>query len=594
MLPARNLKSVPTAPASGNLSYNLPGMHERTDSLPQQSKTALEVTEDLPVLEAAAVRGSQRGSGASVARNAVIVGGAFIASRLLGVLREVAIAAEFGTSADYDAYVAAFRIPDLLFLIVMSGAFGSAFIPIFAGFFARDDEAGAWKLASAVLSYTLVILLALSLAVFVLAEPLMRFVIAPGLDPEQIQLATKLTRVLLFSPLLLGLGIAFKGMLEAQERFALAAIAPVLYNVGIIFGALVLTAPFGIYGLAYGVIVGAFLHAGIQFVGLLRTRMRLKWELRRDVPGLRQVTTLMGPRIIGQAAFQVNFIVLTNFASRLAASSVGALNYAFQIFMLPYGVVALSLSTVIFPRLSREFELGHLGDMKNTLNRALGPVIFLSIPAAIGLVTYRTSIVQTLFQIGSFDQESTSLVAGALPYFGVGLLGWALIEVLTRAFYAMQDTRTPVTIAVSAVVLNILLSWLLSQEIGYQGLALSISIASSVEAILLVAILQRRIGFVQPGLLGSATRSLLAGTLFFPYAVWSGRLLAEATDPALGRSIGTYIMFGYALGTAVAVYLGCAYVVGSPELLTLSTRIPIVGRHASRLLAPRYDFDAKA
>jgi len=547
-----------------------------------------EETVELPQLALEQSSLGESNAGTSVARNAAIVGGAFVASRLLGVLREVAIAAEFGTSADYDAYVAAFRIPDLLFLIVMSGAFGSAFIPVFAGFFARRDEEGAWRLASAVLSYTLVALAIASALVLVLAEPLVSWLIAPGLDAERTELATNLTRLLLLSPLLLGLGIAFKGMLEAQERFALAALAPILYNAGIIFGALFLTGRFGIYGLAIGVILGALGHAGIQFAGLLRTRMRLTWLLNRDVPGLRQVGRLMAPRVVGQAAFQINFIVMTNFASRLSTSSVGALNYAFQVFMLPYGVIALSLSTVIFPRLARQFETGRLGEMKETLARALGPLIFLSIPAAIGLVTYRQSIIQVLFQIGSFDAQSTSLVTGALAYFALGLLGWAVIEALTRAYYAMQDTQTPVIISVSAVVLNIILSWVLSRTMGYRGLALSISIASTVEAAVLLAILQRRIGIVSRELLGRAGRSLLAGALFVPYAWWSGNLLGDATDPDVRRTIWTYLLFAYALGTAVAVYLAIAYAVGAREVLELTTRMPVIGPRIERLIGPRF------
>ncbi len=523
-----------------------------------------------------------------MARNAVIVGSAFILSRVLGVVREIAIAAKFGTSADYDAYVAAFRIPDLLFLLVMSGAFGSAFIPVFAGFIARRDERGAWRLASAVLTLTVLALILFSIAVLIFAGPLMTLVVAPGLDAERTLLATNLTRLLLLSPLLLGLGIAFKGILEAQERFALAAFAPVLYNAGIIFGAVALTGPFGIYGLAIGVIIGAALHAGIQFGGLVRGQIWLEWLPRLSVPGVRTVGRLMAPRVVGQAAFQVNFIVMTNFASRLSTSSVGALNYAFQLFMLPYGVLALSLSTVIFPRLSRQFELGQIDEMKVTLARALSPMIFLSFPAAIGLYAYRQSIVQVLFQVGSFDEESTRLVAGALAFFTFGLLGWAIIEALTRVFYAMQDTRTPVIISVSAVIINILLSWILSNEMGYRGLALALSIASTIEAIALFAILQRRIQIASRELVARALRSLLAAIAFLPFALWSGEHLAEATDPARGRSVQAYLLFGYGLFTAVAVYMAVAYILRSRDLEQMGRRIPGLGRRIQPFLVARY------
>lgn len=525
----------------------------------------------------------------SITRNAVIVGSAFIASRLLGVVREIVIASRFGTSPDYDSYVAAFRVPDLLFLIVMSGAFGSAFIPVFGGMLSKDDREGAWRLASAVLTYTLVALAVTSALVLVFAGPLVRFVIAPGLAPEQSELATNLTRLLLLSPLLLGIGIAFKGMLEAQERFALAAYAPVFYNLGIIFGAIALTPQFGIYGLAYGVVIGAFFHAFIQFVGLFRGGLQLRWNLDRATPGLMEVVRLMGPRVLGQAGFQVNFIVMTNFASRLGPSNVGALNYAYQLFMLPYGVLALSLSTVIFPLMARQYQAGSLERMKATLSQALAPLLFLSFPAAAGLFFFRTSIVQVLFEIGSFGNQSTRLVSEALAFFAVGLIGFAVIEAVTRAFYAMHDTRTPVIISVSAVLINVILSAVLSQWIGIGGLALALAIASTIEMLLLAVILQGRIGAFARAFWSSTGRSVLATLVFSPIAFWFGNMLGEATDPSVaGRSVQTYLVFGYAVVTMALAYFVVAWVMGAAETLQIARRVPVLGASVARLLEPRF------
>jgi putative peptidoglycan lipid II flippase len=528
------------------------------------------------------------GVGASVARNALIVGSAFVASRLLGVVREIVIAARFGTSADYDAYVAAFRIPDLLFLIVMSGAFGSAFIPVFGGMFGKGDRDGAWRLAGVIITATLVVLVVASALVLVLAGPLMRWVIAPGLAPEQSELATDLTRLLLLSPLLLGLGIAFKGILEAQERFALAAYAPVFYNLGIIAGAVVLVPAFGIYGLALGVIAGAFLHAGTQFVGLLRGGMRLLLGLDLSTPGVSEVARLVGPRILGQAAFQINFIVMTNFASRIGHNSVSALNYGYQIFTLPYGVLALSLSTVIFPLMARQFAAGQVGEMKQTLSRALAPLIFLSVPASVGLFCFRTSIVQVLFQVGSFDARSTELVAEGLAYFALGLLGFSVTEAVTRAFYAMHDTKTPVTIAVSVVVLNIALSALLAWRIGFGGLALAMALSATFEMVALAIVLRGRIGGLGGALWGSVGRTLLASLLFLPLAYWIGDQLAGVTDPAGGRSLGLYLIFVYGLGVAGLSYVALAYVAGAPELPAMARRIPVFGARVVGFIEPRY------
>ncbi|MEX2425471.1 MAG: murein biosynthesis integral membrane protein MurJ, partial [Thermomicrobiaceae bacterium] len=509
----------------------------------------------------------------SVAMNAGIVAAAFVVSRLLGLVREVLIARQFGTSPEYDAYVAAFRIPDLLFLIIMSGAFGSAFIPVFGGFVSRAEFDRARQLASTVLTYTVIILLLISQIVFFLAGPIVGSLIAPGLDENGRELAVNLTRLLLLSPLLLGLGAAAKGMLEAQDAFTLPAIAPILYNVGIIFGAVALAPEYGTYGLAYGVVVGAAAHATIQFVDLGLRGWSFRPSFNLHTRGLGTVARLMAPRIIGQAAFQVNIIVMTNFASRIGESRVSALNYSFQLFMLPHGVLALSLSTVIFPLMARQFELGQLQEMKRTLTRALGPLLFLTFPSAIGLIAFRESIVQMILEFGSFSTESTNLVATGLAYFAVGLIAFALVEAITRAFYAMQDTRTPVIAAVLTVAANIGLSWVLAPILGHGGLALSISITTTVEAAVLIIVLYRRIGGLGSPLLLSVLRTGIAATIMAVVALIMGGPIAEATDPTDGRSIWSVGLFLFSMATAGATYICAAWYLRAPELLMLIDRL---------------------
>lgn len=509
----------------------------------------------------------------SVAANATIVAAAFVVSRVLGLLREILIARQFGTSGDYDAYVAAFRIPDLLFLVVMSGAFGSAFIPVFAGFLSRGEQDRAWRLASAVLTYTVLTLLVVGQLVFLFAGPLMRDIVAPGLAPPQQELAVNLTRLLLLSPLLLGLGAAAQGMLQAQDAFTLPAVAPILYNLGIIAGALLLAPTMGVYGLAVGVIVGAAGHAGVQFVGLIRRGMHFSPTLSRRVQGLGEVARLMAPRLVGQAAFQINFIVMTNFASRLGESKVSAINYAYQVFMLPHGVLALSLSTVIFPMMARQYELNQLDDLKVTLRGALGPLIFLTFPASVGLFAFRTSIVQVLFQFGSFSDESTRLVAQALAYFSVGLVAFAVVEAVTRAFYAMHDTRTPVTVAIVTVIANIALSAYLAPRLGHGGLALSIALTTVVEMAILLTVLYRRIGGLGRGLLESTIKAAAATAIMAVVALRFAGPLAQVTDPSDGRSIAGMVMFVVTLGATGITYLVSAYYLRAPELFETLDRV---------------------
>jgi putative peptidoglycan lipid II flippase len=431
---------------------------------------------------------------ASFARSASIVALALVASRLLGLVREIVLANRFGTSSDFDAYVSAFRIPDLLFLVIMSGAFGSAFIPVFAGFLTHDDRHGAWRLASAVITYTALITVALGALAFVFADPLMGYVVAPHLPPDAHDLAVRTMRLLLLSPLLLGMGIAAKGILEAQYQFTLPALAPVVYNLAIVAAAIVLAPRYGITGVVAGVIAGAALHVTIQVPGLIRTGMVFRPTLAPLTPGLAEVGYLLLPRIVGQAAFQINFVAVNHFASGAGEGSVSGLNYAWQMMMLPNGVLALSISTVVFPTLTRQFERRDLSGFRSTFMDALKPLLFLLLPASIGLFVFRTSIFQAVFETGNFTSESTVLSANPLAFFALGLIFYGLVEILARTFYAMKDSRTPVAAGIIIIVFNIVLSAAVVDRFGHAGLAMSLSLSTGLEAVILLAILERRLG----------------------------------------------------------------------------------------------------
>jgi putative peptidoglycan lipid II flippase len=505
-------------------------------------------------------------TGRSMAGNATIVAVAFAVSRLLGMVREIAIAARFGTGEVYDAYVAAFRIPDLLFVVVMSGAFGSAFIPVFGGYLAQGDADRAWHLANTLLTWTVVVLLAVALGISFLAEPLIARVIAPELSADAQALAVNLTRLLLLSPLLLGLGAAGKGMLEAQDAFTLPAVAPILYNVGIIVGALALAPVMGAYGLAAGVLIGAAGHVLIQFVDLLRRGLRYRPSLSLQTEGLGEVARLMGPRILGQAAGQSNLIVMTNFASRLGEGSISALNYANHLVLLPHGIIAMSLSTVIFPRMARQFARGERDEMRCTLMDGLRPLLFLVLPVTVLLLAFRTSIVQLLFQYGSFTAESTRLVSLAVAIFALGLLARSLIEPVTRAFYAMHDTRTPVAVSITTVFVNIGLSWWLSRQFGFAGLALSMSLTYTLRMVALISILSRRTNGIWRALVSTVMRLAGPAGAMTIAAVALMLPLARFTDPVDGRSAIDFIVFGGAVATAGGVYLALAWLLRVPEL----------------------------
>lgn len=509
-----------------------------------------------------------------MARSASVVAIGFVASRVLGLVREILLARQFGTSGDYDAYITAFRIPDLLFLIIMSGAFGAAFIPVFAGFLGRNEDVRAWQLASTVLTLSGVALLIFGALTFVFAGPMVEYLIAPGMAPEYQAVAVNLMRILLLQPLFLGLGIAAKGILEGQNQFDLPALAPVIYNLVIVIAILALTPIYGIAGVAIGAVIGALGHFLVQVPGLIRSGIKFRPSLDLETPGLMEVGRLLGPRVIGQAAFQINFIAVNWFASLTGEGSVTALNTAWQLLMLPYGVLALSISTVIFPTMARYFEQGNILELRATFGRALRPLLFLTIPSAVILFFFRTAIIQTIFQHGAFDAASTALVSGPLAMFALGLVGYAVVEVLARAFYAMHDTRTPVIAGIAVIVLNIALSAILVGRFGHTALALSLSATTTIEAIVLFTILRRRVG-VQLGVslpwLGRVlAAALVMGVISFIVAPW----VTAATDPDLGFRLVQIVFLAYALGVVGAAYLVGAFILRLPELAQVWDRLP--------------------
>jgi putative peptidoglycan lipid II flippase len=517
-----------------------------------------------------------------VARATVIVAACFVASRMLGLARDVLIAARFGTSPDYAAYVAAFRIPDLVFLVVMSGAFGSAFIPVYAELLARRQVRSAWTLANTLLTISLALFFLVWLVIFLIADIVIGSIVAPGLPPSERALAADLTRFLMLSPLLLGIGAAAKAMLESEARFTEPAIAPMLYNIGIILGALLLAPRWGVYGLSLGVVLGAGAYAAFQLWALGRTGWRYRPMIQRHVPGLREVARMLGPRLLAQVAMQANIVVLTNFASRIGQQQIAALQYAYQIFLLPYGIVALSVATVLLPTLSQYRTHGQLAELRELFGRALRSAVLLVTPAIVFFAAFDRSIVQTLFQFGAFTATSTTLVSEALRWFAPGLIAFTVVELLTRLSYSFKDSTAPVIAGGIAVACNLLSSALLLQPMGHRGLALSLSIATTVEMVVLAVLVQRRTGVSLVPTLRELGRAIPGILLLAVVSVLFSGPLAQATDPSHGRSVTQFALFVYTLTALLASYLTLLLVFRQPDILALLDRLIRYGRAPAR------------
>ncbi|MER3545302.1 MAG: murein biosynthesis integral membrane protein MurJ [Chloroflexota bacterium] len=507
-----------------------------------------------------------------IARAALVIMVAYILSNLVGLARQIVVSQAFGTSAELDAYWAAFRLPDFLFTLVAGGALASAFLPTFTAALARGDRLGAWRLASAVANLVLIILICGAILLAVAAPLLVATVVAPGFSPSQQAWTVHLMRVMVLSPILFGLSGLLSAILNAHQHFLLPAIAPILYNVGIMIGAVFL-APLpgmGVRGLAFGVVLGAALHLAIQLIGLKGRSAQYVPTLGLNDPQLHEVARLMLPRMLGVAVVQLNFQVNTILASGLEAGRLSALTLAWMIFLLPQAVIAQSAATAAFPTLATLVAQGRLDEMRHTLATTLRNVLFLAIPASLGLILLRDPLIRFLFQRGEFDARSTALTSWALGLYALGLVGHSVLEVLVRAFYAMHDTRTPVVVGAGAMGLNIVLSLTLIQvfrPLGlfpHGGLALANSMAATAETLVLVWLIRKRLGGLEGRrTLATLVRASVAALGMALVVLTSATWLPVRSDPWIVAS-------GVALGGGV--YLGLSLLLRSEEVHSLRVR----------------------
>jgi putative peptidoglycan lipid II flippase len=453
----------------------------------------------------------------------VTVGGYTLASRLLGFVRDILIAASLGTGPVADAFFVALRVPNFMRTLFAEGAFNVAFVPQFASMLERDGLAAARRLAEEVLTVLLVALLAVVIAAQV-AMPWLMYALAPGFadEPAKFDLTITLTRLTFPYLMFISLAALLGGILNSLYRFAAAAATPILLNLCLIVAILTLgriTETPG-HALAYGV---SFAGA-VQFVWLVIACRRAGIELRlrwpRLTPSVRRLLVVIAPAALGAGVAQVNLLVSVIIASLLPGGAVSYLYYADRLNQVPIGVIGVAVGTALLPLLSRQIRANELVAAHYSQNRALEIALFLTLPAATALVVAAHPIIATLFERGAFGPEASEAAANALMAYAAGLPAFVLIKVLTPGFFARQDTRTPVLIAVFCVVLNVALNFALMQVLGHVGLALSLSVASWLNVALLARTLNRRGHFGPdqrlkrrvPAILGAS--ALMAGTLF--------------------------------------------------------------------------------
>jgi len=512
--------------------------------------------------------------GRQIAKAATLVMALFVLSRVLGLVRQMVIGALFGTSGDLDAYLAAARISEMVFLVITGGALGSAFIPTFADHLAKEDGAGAWRLASAVVNLALIVLMATAGLMAVFAPALVRTVIAPGFAPPQQALTASLLRLMMIVPVIFGVSGIVMGALNAHQHFLLPALAPSVYNLSIIGGALLLGPRLGVRGMAVGVVVGAALHLLVQVPGLLHYGARYVPTLGLNDPSVREVGRLMAPRVLGTAIIQINFVINNSLASMMGEGAVSAINYAWMLMLLPQGVFAQAVGTAAFPTFAAQVARGERDEMRSTLATTLRVVFSLCLPATVGLLVLGRPLVGLLFERGAFEVASTEAVVWALAFYALGLVGHAGLEIIARAFYALHDTFTPVWVGGLAMGLNVILSLTLPELFEFAGwpphagLALANSVATLLEVVVLLALIRRQMnGLEDRRTLTAFAKSGLAALVMGAVLLGWQALLLDAGALVLGGG-------GVVLGAVV--YLGATF------LLRLEELRAVVGKWSAR------------
>jgi putative peptidoglycan lipid II flippase len=505
-------------------------------------------------------------TGRVLAQASLILTAAALASRALGWLRLLVIGSQFGAGRELDAYFAAFRIPDAIFQLVVAGALSAALIPVFQSYRAKADEDEAWRLASSVINLVLIALSAFSLLMAIFA-PWIVPLITPGFDAPTTELTVRMTRIMLLSPVFIGMGAVVSGILNSYERFAWPAIAPLVYNLAIIAAAILLAPLIGVEGLAVGVAIGSLAHLLVQLPNLASVGQRYDLSLSISHPGVRRVAWLMAPRTLGLAAVQINFLASTLLATGQPEGSVTAYNYGFQLMQVPVGVVGVSVAIAIFPRLSRDAALDRINDVRHDLSTAMRVLLFVALPLTAVMTVLREPLTAVFFQYGLFSAQSTDRTAVALFYFTLGLAAQVLVPILARAFYALQDTRTPVLWAIVAVALNVpLMAWLVG-PMGVGGLALALSITASLEVLGLLWALRSRLrgldgGAILSSLARSTAAAAVAAVVMFAALQLTDAFLPGLLDHALGRLVVLLVLSA----AGGAVFLAVAAVLRSPEI----------------------------
>jgi len=533
--------------------------------------------------------------GASIGGAAALLGIATLVSRAVGVIRDRLLSGNFGAGAELDAYYAAFRAPDFIYNILVFGAITAGFIPVFTKY-GDAENGGIHPQASRLTSLLLTVLgtaLTVAAVLGMIFAPAFADIIAPGFSGPERELTMRLSRIMFLSPVFLGLSGILGGVLQARRHFLVYSLAPVLYNLGIIGGTFFLAPQYGILGPAVGVVIGAFAHFVAQVFACRAAGFRFRpvWDLKDK--GLRTVAKLTLPRVAGLAVSQFNLLVLTGVASTIGAGGIAVFTFANNLQMLPVGIVGVSFAVAAFPVIAELAGKGRNDDFVVQMSRTVRTILFLMVPATVGMLLLRAQIVRVVLGTGRFDWTDTVTTADTLAFFAFSLCAQALLPLLARACFAFEDSVTPLIAAAVAVLLERALAWgFIGAGMGTAGLALAFSIGSTVNLVILwTAVRVRTHGLDEKVIVRSLAVTSVAALAMALVMQTAKAMLAPVVD--MDTFMGIFVQ-GLVAGLAgIATFLAAAYALGSDEarrvihLYTRRTspiRVPSVGQEPENIV----------
>ncbi|MBI2019302.1 murein biosynthesis integral membrane protein MurJ [Candidatus Daviesbacteria bacterium] len=520
----------------------------------------------------------------SILSAASIIMATLMLSKILGLVRDRLLAHVFSPDI-IDIFWAAFRLPDFIFQIIILGALSVAFIPVFTEHLENKGKEDAFDMARSVLNISLVVFILITVSIYIFAQPIIKTFIAPGFDAGKQLQVVELTRIILAGQVVLVLGSFFIGISQSFQRFIIPSLAPVFYNFGMIIGIAFLSKSFGIRGAAYGVVLGAFMHALIQLPLIWSIGFRFKFPPKFFHTGVKEIMRLVSVRTIGLAAEQINETIGIALATLASIGSVTYLTFAQHLQVVPIGLFGATLAQAALPVLSAEKARGKIDEFKITILTTMHQILFLTLPAAAILIVIRIPVVRLVFGASQFDWPSTVLTGATVAYLSVGLAAQAVSLLFVRGFYALKDTKTPVMVSLFVVVVNILLSvyMIVVLKLDVWSIGLANAVAAVISAILLFWSLHFKVGkFNLKAVFGPFIKMLMA-TVIMGVCLYIPIKLLDQVIFDTTRTVNLLALTGLSSIFALTIYVILVRFLKVRELDTYVELLKRIGKFQDKL-----------